>query len=617
MSVLDPSTLDISYNGITFPPTMTETREASVRPMYDQAGRTVIYNVYSITLKSTLGDINQAVGQSTDGTLETLRKRLTTPGAELHYNGCGLGFDLTINAPVDPLSLPPPKRDVVWGPKPQLLKWKPLGRQACEIEWSVQVAVPDCDEANYAFALMELNFKFTWDIDLSGYTRRTYSGFLRIPQTRKTVDDRTLLDQADDDNYLQAVYPPTLIGFRRVVGQRTLSEDKCRLDFSVVDQEIGPNYPPEGVVEVSMNHELRSNGSITAASGSWISTLQATYEIARDTDRTVALKLFLNALLERMNRAVAVPYGPKQERQKPLILSFRASHPEIYGKKAASFSASWRVLSTLVDLAKASGLWTAPPFSDAEAWADSLKDTAFHRRGNAKLYFARTGQGIPDVLIDLCQRDEVANTELVETFEPEEDGPDRELNNEIPKPETSWLHFRSDFEFEQKDDLPEIKLLPVTQTGISPMRVLSTTPPVAEINDPYSLSTDTTYDAGTRPAPELTFDLARVGSLSVYKEETDQGASRYVTQLRNTPEIFVTLRGEAVRAGFEITPPALASVGGCNVTPANREGNGFTRSVLGSLFGVTIYGCIWDLRYRVLGVPKGNVPQIDSPFLGF
>jgi hypothetical protein len=30
---------------------------------------------------------------------------------------------------------------------------------------------------------------------------------------------------------------------------------------------------------------------------------------------------------------------------------------------------------------------------------------------------------------------------------------------------------------------------------------------------------------------------------------------------------------------------------------------------------VTVYGCSWNLRYRVLGVPKGDLPQMDTPLL--
>src|SRR5262249_34253683 len=150
----------------------------------------------------------------------------------------------------------------------------------------------ECDMAQYAFALMEYNFKLGVSIDASGYSRRNFTGHIRIPQTRITVDDRRLSDQADA--YREQVVPALLVGFRRESSDFALSDDKCRLDFTVVDVEVGPNYPPPGVVEVSMSHEVSTDKVYGAR---WAATLSATYELARDTPRETALKYFLNVAL--------------------------------------------------------------------------------------------------------------------------------------------------------------------------------------------------------------------------------------------------------------------------------------------------------------------------------
>src|SRR5262249_37622958 len=151
--------------------------------------------------------------------------------------------------------------------------------------------------------IMEWNYRLSFDVDTSGYTKRTYSGHLRIPQTRKSVDDHTLSDQADA--YRELINPPLLVGFRRTPGTFVLSEDKCRLDFPIVDQEIGPTYPPPGVVEVSMSHEVATD---RVYKGMWTATLSATYEVARNVDRATPMRYFLATALDRAQAALAVPF---------------------------------------------------------------------------------------------------------------------------------------------------------------------------------------------------------------------------------------------------------------------------------------------------------------------
>ena len=607
MSTLPSAPCLVEYNGVRFG-VETSTEACDITPVYSQDGRVVKYVRYDLVIFSVLGQSNQERGQTTDLDMEALRKRLTAPAAPFVYQGVGLGR-LRINVPGERV------KDVEWGPRPLLLQWKPIGQLACEVRWRVSIAIPECDLATYEFELMELCWKLSWSVDASGYTTRTYSGFLRIPQTRKSKDDRTLSDQADA--YRERIYPPPLVGFRRTPGTFEMNEAKTELRFTVTDQEIGPYYPPEGVVEVSMSQDVQSVSTpYSVYGGRWLGTLTATYEVARDVDRRKALKYFLEALFGRTRRAALVR-RTDGKRCSALIVSFRASHPEIYGKKGASFSATWTILSQLQDLAKTSGLWASPPGSDPEKWATSLANTAFHLRGNAKLGFSRGGDGqFQDAIVDLCvQNQQAAPPRHAESPEapdyvPEEEEP----RNELPPPESSWLEFGSVIEFEPHDDLPAIKLLP--KNRLDPLRTLSTAPPDAETSDERTLSTDVSKDEGARVDPELTFNLARHGAMAVYPEEADQARSRYVAQYRNTPETYVVLTGEAVRAGYEVTPPAVLSVGGCDVVPANVPGrHEFRRAVLGSLFGVTVYACTWSLRYRVLGVPRGNLAQMNTPFL--
>lgn len=596
MSTLPVSPLVVSYNGVVFP-TETETVELSVEPVFDPAGRAVMFTAWSITLRAVFGQANQLRGETTDGDMTEVFKRLNAPAGAFFYQNVGCG-NVRVNAG-DGI------KDVQWGPKPRVLKWKPLGQLSCEVTWTVEFRIPLCDPATYEFALMSYNFTLTWDVDASGYTRRTFQGHLSIPQTRKAQGDRTLSDQADQ--YRELVYPPALAGFRRIPGTYKLSEDKCRLDFSLVDEEAGPYYPPPGVVQVEMSHEVSTN---RVYGGQYVATVSASYEVARDQDRAAAMRHFLNAAIGRAESCLTAPYRGTQP-QKPILLGFRAAHPEVYGRRAASFSSSWLFLSTLEDLIEASGLWKSPPDSDPALWADSLANTAFHRRGNAKLSFAADGNGqFGDVLIDLCAQGGRELRKHAESPEAPDDLQRRIFTNPVPEPGASWLQYESEFFLEQVDDTPDLKLLPGQPLSLSP---LQQTAAPQEQADAYVLST-APLDHNTRPAPNLGLSLSRVGSMSVYG--TDRHEQRYVSQVKNTPTFYAHLNGMAVRAGFEVTPPALLSVGGCQVVPANREGDGFGRQILGSYFGLTLYGCWWSLRYRVLGVPQGDAPVMDGPFVG-
>src|SRR5262249_6507444 len=131
MAELVPTSGTVSYNGVTFG-AKTETVAVDIRPVPVGAGRTVAYNVYSITLK---GLVNAGTDPNTDLDMDQIRKLLTAYGGELRYSSRGLGtFSINTAGGAG-------VQDVVWGPKPQLLRWKPTGsNQSSEITWTVEVA---------------------------------------------------------------------------------------------------------------------------------------------------------------------------------------------------------------------------------------------------------------------------------------------------------------------------------------------------------------------------------------------------------------------------------------------------------------------------------------------
>src|SRR5260370_33055094 len=85
-----------SYNGYTFSP-LAETVSCRVKPIYDQAGRTVIYSILSVGIKDRIivgtPPSNWPAGTpfTIDTAFQTIRQQLTVPGGEYHYKNTGLG----------------------------------------------------------------------------------------------------------------------------------------------------------------------------------------------------------------------------------------------------------------------------------------------------------------------------------------------------------------------------------------------------------------------------------------------------------------------------------------------------------------------------------------------
>jgi hypothetical protein len=199
-----------AYNGVTFGARM-ETKNIDIKPVYDAAGRTVVYNLYSLTIDTDV----YVHGQTADTSLEALRRQLLQPAVRLDYTTKGLGNNIVINNQAGG-----DFRECIWGPKPQLLSRRPVGtNQYVRIVWRIDWAVADCpNPLQKQSSIMEFCYKVSFDIDKGGYTNRTYSGFFRSAQTRKTVNDRTL--QATADQFREQIIASIIPGFRRTMAAR-------------------------------------------------------------------------------------------------------------------------------------------------------------------------------------------------------------------------------------------------------------------------------------------------------------------------------------------------------------------------------------------------------------
>ena len=211
----------LSYNGVDFDGSSKVT--VQVDPVKDESGRTVLYHRHTLNVSATIAD-----NDSTDGDMRLIRQRLGEQGAELIFINRGFGDDLIVNSPGGTV------RDVKWGPIPEVISWKPIGSlRACEIEWRVTTCVPVCSSTSGMYSgIITINYDMAWSISEKGYTTRTITGYLEIAMTRS---GRSAPDTAD--RYRDKITPTVPTRFKRSQSW-TLSKDKSRLDFSIVDKEV-------------------------------------------------------------------------------------------------------------------------------------------------------------------------------------------------------------------------------------------------------------------------------------------------------------------------------------------------------------------------------------------
>jgi hypothetical protein len=608
--------------------TACETVSMSLRPILDAAGRAVKWLQYDFTLKFIVGEENQSIGLTTDIDMTEIRAELSRVGLELHYLNVGYGaLQAVPGNEANTFGLPTNARDILWGPRPQVLQYKPHGAQSAEVIWSCQVNLAPCPEdALYEEGMLEWNWKVTWAIDRSGYTTRTTSGFARVVGYRQGGPaSRQIADQAD--RLRERIEPKVPTGFRRESRSFSLSEDKARLDYSFSDVEEPPNAPPKGCVQVSASQTCATDSVFSTA---WRGTLSATYEVSRDTPRGAAEGMFANLVRERiLNKDgffFLAPVTKAPQRASVLIRAYEASEPEIYGRQAASFRAEYTFVTSLDWLVAATGLWTPIQTSggDWAQWSASMSSRAWNVRGNAQLKFDLS----QDAIIDICE-DTEANRGLNAALPPRQDKPRRgTLENKKPPSESSWSFWICFLEIIQTDETIELKPLPPLEpttdrlgSGRGGPYGLRTNPGTGN----YSLRTqDATLLSGTtKPGsvradrmPPLSQAPRAIGVSPTMPSGPSSPPGTPIIQQRAESTFHAILHGYATRAGHPIIPPSLREVGGVAAVPANRAelGDGVMTATAGIYFGLPEYYCRWQLRYLLAGRPTGELPVIDHPF---
>lgn len=557
-----PNPCDCTYNGFTFP-TETKTEGFSFRNVYDAAGRTVTHKIVSLKLRAKI-----LSGAGQDASLTAIRRALERPGGQLTYSGRGLG-EFQINTAGK-------RRDLVWGPRPQVLEWRPIGRdQAAEISWQVDVALIDCPAAAWAGQVMEAVYELTIATDHGGYATRTHSGLIRIPQTRRGVDDDGVPDSAD--NYFELFVPVPLENFERTI-TRTLDASASKLEFVVTDTERKGHYLPPNIVSAKATHNVTSEGKTVMIA--WGGTISASYEIARNKPRSDTWPIFLDLVESRIR--------PERARGATFFATALSISEDLYTEEAASYSLSYRLIydgksrgkKNVQRVVPTSGLWRPTPNTDPRRWSDSLAANAQNPRGISGLKHNPNA----DLIIDLC-----SNVNRLRR----DDGVISTLRgNGIPYRDQrligQWADIASILGVEDKPAESG------TWIGYS----------CDTIAEPWDHTVLHTPLPKSKPADESILRSATYGdvfpSIPPYLTER-QVSPAPIAQVRSSPTYYVRLIGQCIRFAYEPVEPKLIPVGRAKVLPANDpEAGTFWRQGLLSWSTHPIFFASWNLRWMVV-----------------
>lgn len=288
----------VTYNGFNFPPALNSSAQCT--PVYDDTNRSIMYMLYSFRIEFIVnlaevntygdsaigtsdiadsnGDILSRRAASIDLSVEWLRRRLSQPGRALHIEDIGIGPDLIINDPSSSQSY----WDVMWGPKPKMVDWQPLGlNRAARVTWECEVAIVQCEDAGFHYEkegfqdddqgvylsplssgilplnILQISYNQTWDINHAGMTTKNYEAIIQTRGQINPEDVRAVIDSAD--HYRIFFEPALQPGFLRTRNYR-LDKAKTKLEITIQDSEVESDFPyPPGVVEIDVDYQIGSS----------------------------------------------------------------------------------------------------------------------------------------------------------------------------------------------------------------------------------------------------------------------------------------------------------------------------------------------------------------------
>lgn len=559
-----------SYNSISFLMPSFKSR-VTAKPIYDDSNRTVKWVEYTVQIRAY---VTAAAGSTTDTTIESYRRRLTTAGGAFAFTDKGYG---SLVANVDNAT-----RDVNWGPKPELLNLVSVGASnAILADWTCVVCLPECSSATYMNGIAQFNREVSFEIADDGYQTITTNISVEIPMTR-TAGSMVAPDNAD--YYRERATPRTIEGFKRTQSWR-LSKNSSRLEGTIVDTQL-PVPLPDGVAAAEITHTMKSNFPHVMASG----TISGSIRMGANEPRSAALTRFQQILATRLpippgdngNPWVIKEFngGSFQAQERIMFMPENLSISEQVFDRATNFTYNYRLvgLRRLEALLVSSNLWRPIAGTNHARWNTSmLANDSFKAHGAS----AVGASNADDVIIDLCNNRAPQVPHYGPGTDPAPGEPDAgasSVQGQI-SPEVSWVQYTSGISLVQYNGAAIHKPL------LPPQR----------LELPIFVEGD-----GSNPRGAL--------SSSDLPGSDTPATQQDIVQQAQTPEVWLVLHGWAHRLGYAIDPPQLVSVAGVRVVEIHRWIHNETVAVLGGI--VPLIRTDWRIYYRALGpIPKLCIPS--------
>lgn len=538
----------VSYNGYTFPTLRQVTGE--MKPEYDGAMRALAYNVYTF-------NVYFWIWASTESTLsnsfENIRNLLSQPGGALSVSGMGFG---SINVSGAGFGN---DQDVLWGPKPQLLRFEPLGGNiAIECWWTCQVAINDCLSVSQSprGRVVAFNYEAVYAADERGLSTIGRSGYLQIANSRLTQNNTSVVTSPDDQwaNLVVRVPP----GFRRTSQQRKIDASRSRLDFQIVDTEIASDDAlPPGITNGSLRFSIENLEEMNFQL--WRFSISATMERLKGLERGWSYRKFFE-IVEGTVRRMRQQLSPR-ENDAIIPLTLSIDH-EKWGLED-QFQVTFQIARDISQILAFTQIWE-PVESNFYSWAASMERA--WTGGLARLKFT-AGE---DAIVDLCHQSPGSGFPIVVTQPPQYAIPVSYVSCDDVTEESSWLHY-------------ENRLINKTDDRATMHQQASEYTPVedSEVNI-----------AGQVGPPDLT-------DFSFSKSDT--------IQYHGSPYVRVCMVGRAVRMKFQPLEPKLKEIGGRKVKRVSRKVDG--PELLGYNGPCPVYGLSWEICYTLTDIPAGKTKQ--------
>jgi hypothetical protein len=651
-----PDTGQLSYGNVVFD--CLYSSKMSGKMEMDRANRGVKYTAMTLDVTAHV-TVNKQT--SLDTTFPPMRETLSAPGQVLKWTGKGFG-PFTVNGGLGFV-------DVAWGPKPELLDFKPLGGAlSALVHWRVTVRIKECVTAaasgsgRTSTAPSKL-LAFTWNTSLGrddkGYTTWSVNGELEIAQT---YNNTQAIDQ-----WRSMTEPFLPIGFRTTRASRKISDDKRTIVFDYTYQEMPPMGVPITAMKAEGSYSVRAveQGKTFNPMNRFQHHLRATYVIRPDAPRREAYLRFVGLMQGRMKSlefaispltpgnvpssqiltnqilqnasstlpgvapvfgtvpgvpappgALPIPPSNLQSNQvvgdriEFFIRNWGLEEGVYLNSDIITFEASWIILCRWSSILVGSGVWRKVQDCVPTVWKSWMNDV--QGADNWAHYYTNTAN---DAVIDVCNRipPPVSSPSLAYrvTGQNLATGPSNVLSNlQNQGLFGSW----KDPDSGQSPD-----------SGITLDTLLA--PEVSWLN--YQCWFETELDPGTallKSLPQASYPIDTLSSVDAYATtaQSAKGSVNLTSQSKQADNVVrvttstykVTLKGYGVRVGYDIPVPGLVSWAGVKPVPGKQWDSG--PQIIDQYCGIPVYLVAWKLEYFVPvppAVPAGQ-RQFAPPNLG-